>query len=154
MKFKIGDRVKFKSYSPYIDWIRHNGEIATLTRITNSGRWAGKWANGETFGSLNENNIILVRGSKPVARRTFRLLKETPEIKKGALFQEKCDDGTQDFTLLDTSFAKYAWQSGNSNTDYPRDAVTKQPKWFVEVFQVLPEYATKEELKKYEAKRA
>lgn len=85
-----------------------------------------------------------------MARRTFRLLKDSPELKKGALLQEKCDAGDQDYGSLHSGDQHFEDQT---STTYTRMTVEESPAWFVEVFPVLPEYATKEEIKKFKAKR-
>lgn len=86
-----------------------------------------------------------------MARRTFRLLKETYHLEKGALLQEGCDDGTQRYNAISGVKAIF---NGATVGNIPRPAIEKQPEWFVEVFQIVPEYATKEEIKKFKAKRA
>lgn len=85
-----------------------------------------------------------------MGRRTFRLLKEDIELEKGALVQEKCDDGNQEFIIL-SGKKKIC---GDDRTWYSRATVLKQPEFFVEVFPVIPEYATKEEIKQFKAKKA
>jgi hypothetical protein len=85
-------------------------------------------------------------------RRTFKLLKESPSLLKGALVQERCDDGTQPYDLLNpethskdpsfkVSFAK-------------RELVEEAPKFWVEVFPVQPQFMTREELDQFEAFKA
>ncbi|AZI61818.1 hypothetical protein RQN9TF_12530 [Rhodococcus qingshengii] len=84
-------------------------------------------------------------------RRTFKLTKELPELAKGALVQEKCDDGDQDYTVLDQSFIKYEDEHGRKTVTYPRKAVEDEPNYFVEVFAVEPAYMTQDELDQFEA---
>ncbi len=84
-----------------------------------------------------------------MARRTFRLLKPTYELKKGALLQEECDDGNQDYVAIDDD--SITWT--NHSVSVHRVIVEKSPDWFVEVFPIHPEYATKEEIKQLKAKR-
>nr|WP_218680377.1 hypothetical protein [Rhodococcus qingshengii] len=84
-------------------------------------------------------------------RRTFKLTKELPELTKGALVQEKCDDGTQDYIALDNSQIKYALEDGRKSLTYPRKAVEDEPNYFVEVFAVEPAYMTQDELDRFEA---
>ncbi|OCC19432.1 hypothetical protein AS590_25905 [Prescottella equi] len=84
-------------------------------------------------------------------RRTFKLTKELPELAKGALVQEKCDDGDQDYTVLDQSFIKYEDEHGRKTVTYPRKAVEDEPSYFVEVFAVEPAYMTQDELDRFEA---
>lgn len=91
----------------------------------------------------------LIGDIKPMGRRTFRLLKDTPDTKKGALFQERCDDGDQDYQILcefEESHVTAPFEDGGRGVTYGRDAVENRPKWFVEVYKVNPEYMTQEEL--------
>ncbi|ODR25805.1 hypothetical protein BHQ19_10260 [Mycolicibacterium porcinum] len=78
-------------------------------------------------------------------------MKGTAELKVGAVVQEKCDDGDQDYIVLDESFVKYTNEANSKRYTLPREAVEKEPKWFVEVFKVHPEYMTREELDAWEA---
>lgn len=83
-----------------------------------------------------------------MGRRTFRQLKETPDVKKGALWQEDCEDGTQPYSLITPEHDK----SDNGVISYhKRSLVEDQPKWFVEVFPIIPAYMTAEEKTAYEA---
>lgn len=99
-----------------------------------------------------ENNRRSVRMS---GRRTFKLIVNIPNVKKGALFQEKCDDGDQDYVLLDKSYQKHHYQNEDGGREMqPREAVEKEPKFFVEVFSVTNDYMTKEELAEWKAFQA
>ena len=89
-----------------------------------------------------------------MARRTFRLIKETSHYKPGALYQEECEDGTQNYVLINgEEFRKFPSAKGVGQTVSSREAVEKNSTWFVEVFRVIPEYATKEEIKKFKTKK-
>lgn len=70
-------------------------------------------------------------------------------LKKGALLQERCDDGTQPYDLLDSSQSSIKGSVGGRHSVVDRKLVEDQPEWFVEVFKVTPEYMTREELDKY-----
>ena len=62
MAYQAGDKVRFKDYSTFGDWRRHEGEVATLIfrdDFRDEYEWHGKWEDGDTFGSLTEDNIIL-----------------------------------------------------------------------------------------------
>ena len=72
----------------------------------------------------------------------YILLKDTPEVKAGAIFEEDCDDGTQGFSLLDKSIMLFNDQSGVS---YSRKTVIGQPSWFKKV-DVL--WLTEDQIKK------
>ena len=64
-------------------------------------------------------------------RRRFILLKDTFELKKGAILEEACDEGTQDFILLSKDKAKF--DTTNRNPEWYRELVINNPKWFEEV---------------------
>lgn len=79
-------------------------------------------------------------------RKTYILLKDTPELKKGAILQEQCDDGDQDFICLNESDHQ-KHKEDNVDTLYGRNTVMKQPEWFEEVMTVT---VTKKEKGKIE----
>lgn len=83
-----------------------------------------------------------------MSRATYRLKKETAEYKKDALFQEDCDDGDQDFTLLDESqdLVKYKYCDGALPTTIPRGAIVGEPTYFERVYLATETYLTKEEM--------
>jgi len=103
----------------------HNDDLQPLHTITNS------------------------KEKKPMGRRTFKQLKDTPKIRKGALWQEQCEDGTQPYEMITPEYDR----SENKQTlvEPTRSIVEEQPSWFVEVFKVEPEYMTREQLEAFEA---
>lgn len=152
-KFKIGDRVR---NTQEYDFAKKNmtGTIDSNSSVP----WViwDKSTYGDNIWSRDEYYLELIKEGKPMARRTFRLLKDSMEIKKGSLVQEACDDGNQEYRVVDIERA-YRFDDLREYFDRPsisltRKTVEKNPKWFVEVFQVLPEYATKEEIKVYKKK--
>lgn len=84
-----------------------------------------------------------------MARRTFRLKKDSPVYKKGSLYQEACDDGTQDYVLINREESAKFVLSSVGRVVSSRDSIENNPTWFEEVFQVLPEYATKTEIEQF-----
>lgn len=64
-------------------------------------------------------------------RKRYILLKDTPELKKGAIVEEACDDGTQHFVVISGEH----FDPGERIRDYwyPRSVVLDQPKWFEEI---------------------
>lgn len=63
-------------------------------------------------------------------RKRFVLLKDTAELKKGAILEEKSDDGTQPYIVIQGS--------ANAGEDatlyyYNRAIVETQPEWFEEI---------------------
>lgn len=96
--------------------------------------------------------LVTNKGDTPMARRTFKLLKELPDVRKGALFQERCDDGTQPYDLLTTDDYKGSnWDNKSRLGFSDRALLENQPAWFVEVFPVSPQYMTQPELDEYKA---
>ena len=66
-----------------------------------------------------------------MAKRKFRLLKESLTLAAGTIIEEKCEDGTQDFAVLGSD----KW--GKRNDGYiERSTVIKQPNFFEEIFTV------------------
>lgn len=86
-------------------------------------------------------------GEKPMARRTFRQLKETVDSKKGCVWQEACDDGDQEYAVITPELVK---GEDKDITYSDHSLVQDQPEWFVEVFQVEPQYMTTIELAQFE----
>lgn len=83
-------------------------------------------------------------------RRTFRQLKDSERCKAGAIWHEQCDDGNQDFRMVDLSNLTYNYQGYTTYLTAARDAVLKQPEWFEEVFTLESEalYFTSDEILK------
>jgi hypothetical protein len=97
---------------------------------------------------------LITEGGAPVARRTFKLIKDTPTLTKDAILQEACDDGTQEYVVLNHEAVKDLRPGVDirrAAAIYDRSLVEDQPKWFVEVFAVEPQYMTREELDQWEA---
>lgn len=155
-KFDVGTRVRgigeFEGRS--ID-----GLVGTVTEVINRRIVEVEWPHGfKEYGLRRRNWSVdieqlepITEGGDQVKRRTFKLTKELPELTKGALVQEKCDDGTQDYIALDNSQIKYALEDGRKSLTYPRKAVEDEPNYFVEVFAVEPAYMTQDELDQFEA---
>ncbi|UNQ40924.1 hypothetical protein MPC38_06650 [Prescottella equi] len=103
---------------------------------------------GHSQVSAGETQLVTEGGEMPHQRRTFKQLKDSVMVKKDALWQEACDDGTQEYILLDQAFNKDPRQTQRI---YDRSLVEGDPKNFVEVFKVSPDYMTREELDQFEA---
>ena len=146
-KFKRGDRVKIVSRTVSL----HYGmkDVGTVGYITLVDELSGEYEVSNNLGWYAEEDLELITEgqSKVKERRTFKLLKDTPTLKKGALYQEACDDGTQEYILISPEFYKGSDNPSGCITD--RSMVEKNPDWFVEVFKVTPEYMTREEIDKY-----
>lgn len=63
-------------------------------------------------------------------RKKYILLKDSPELRKGAIVEEKCDNGDQSYTIITPEYIKFKDQGG---TTYSRDTVMKSPEWFEEI---------------------
>lgn len=151
VKFKVGDRVRLRDYSEFTDYKRHAGEVARVISLTPS-RFDLKirWESGAESNVRSDNCELVTKGEevKPYQRKTFKQLKDSVTVKKGALWQEACDDGDQEYVLLDSAFNRDPRQTQRI---YDRALVEDDPKNFVEVFKVSPEYQTREELDLWEA---
>lgn len=62
-------------------------------------------------------------------RRQFRLLKDTFDWKCGAIVEEDCDDGTQNFTLK----TPVSTNPGSNKLQACRGVVIDNPEWFEEI---------------------
>lgn len=76
-------------------------------------------------------------------RKRYVLLKDTPELKAGAIVEEMCDDGDQPYRVISHEWDQQASQSG---VQYNRDVVMEQPEWFEEVHTIG--YLTKKQYDK------
>lgn len=150
-RFKVGDRVRLVKLNGGESLVAKVGAIATITRFRKD--YSGcnivlklpgffhPGQNNEYY--VNDSHIELVEERDFVGKRTFKLLKDLPNLKKGALFQEECEDGTQPYSLINNVDVRVSYSD--------RSVVEDQPDFFVEVFKVNPEYMTKEELEQFEA---
>lgn len=149
-KFKVGDRVTGTVRSQWayggeftvskVQWDDKEGYLYTLT---------GGRASLAKFGD-EELTLVKEGGDMPYQRRTFKQLKDTPSIRKGALWQQETDAEYAIYRLLDEEFKK-SEEAKSYKTIETRTAVEDQPNWFVEVFKVSPEYMTQEELDQFDA---
>ncbi|WP_154100358.1 hypothetical protein [Rhodococcus sp. YH3-3] len=160
-KFRKGDQVRMISKSIYGDLRSsnvHKRSVNGICWITEVGSEGPNTYTVHELQSGHGGDFFTEADLQPInygvtimKRRTFKLTKELPELTKGALVQEKCDDGDQDYTVLDQSFIKYEDEHGRKTVTYPRKAVEDEPNYFVEVFAVEPAYMTQDELDQFEA---
>lgn len=143
-------RLCFESkYRVYICQDRKNG-LGAPDKLGYKYSWV--WEAKE--GSEGVTEFKFVKTAPTPGRRTFRLLKEIPELKKGALLQEACDDGDQEYVLLDRSHLKFAEDYAvyfDGVPTFSRETVENQPKFFEEVFPVSPSFMNADQLKKHAA---
>lgn len=151
-KFKVGDRVRVLTKQFGCD--RQVGSEVTIYKISDGLFYVKEDSGFEHTGcgrTQSELGLTNSKGATIVSeRRTFKLLKNSPTLRKGALWQEQCDDGTQPYELITPEF-KISETNTRKSTQSDRSIIEEQPDWFVEVFKVHPEYMTKEELEKWEA---
>lgn len=154
-RFKTGDKVVAKIYANNC-WLGREENVEYL-RITDADSSVYSYEAYDKDDKLIANCSCYSDkdlepyqgGTVSNTRRTFKLLKETPSLTKGALFQEDCDDGTQPYSLITPEHRKSKTDQRRMNfTD--RSEVEDQPTWFVEVFQVEPQYMTASELEQFE----
>lgn len=92
--------------------------------------------------TVYEEEIVVKDFRKPMTRQRYILLKDTPELRKGAVLEEDCDDGDQGFTVVSQEWNQ---QQDQISVGYTRETVTNAPEWFTEL-TVL--YVTKQQLNK------
>lgn len=68
-----------------------------------------------------------------MSRLRYRLVKDSPELKKGAVVVESCDDGDQEFVLENKS-KKFRIFSDEDLPTYTRMTVMKNPLWFEPIY--------------------
>ena len=63
VKFKVGDKVRFKDYEDCSDWKEHRSEIATITDIDDDDEYpvSVKWNDG-TRSAVHHRNLVIARG--------------------------------------------------------------------------------------------
>lgn len=144
MEFKVGDRVR-RTRSTW--GMMRAGDTDIVEKIE-GGDSVSLRAHGMGHDVNNLTLVNAVKGGDKMGRETYRLLKDTPELKKGAIVQEMCDDGTQDFRSINDSDMKF---DGNTDyTIYDRKAVESQPEWFERVYPATETaWLNKEEIKKF-----
>lgn len=131
------------------------GQVVSLA--DDDGTPCPRYFNGVALSYFHNDNlqplhtITNSKENKPMGRRTFKLIKETPEYKVGTLFQEACDDGDQEYIVITRDLLKFEDANADNQPSYERVEVETQPQWFVEVFKVEPEYMTREQLDAYQA---
>lgn len=133
---------------------RYGVKKGTIVHITHRDQmpWFDGKAVGATYDAccIEDSALKKVNKETKVGRRTFKLVKDTADLKKGAIVQEACDDGDQEYKLLDrnTYFKFDDYETYFDGTpEFTRKSVEENPKYFVEVFPATEAYLTKEEVK-------
>ena len=72
-------------------------------------------------------------------KKKYVLLKDAPDLRKGAILEEDCEDGDQDYHCYDKKYI-VAWTKEWGNNEwgvlYGREVVEAQPDWFEEICYV------------------
>lgn len=72
-------------------------------------------------------------------KKKYVLLKDSPELKKGAILEEKCEDGDQDYSCRDKKYI-IGWDKHSEEDrlyiNHSRKVVEAQPEWFEEICHV------------------
>lgn len=127
MKFKVGDRIRSK----YFTTIGREGLI--IEKSDTHYCWVIKFDDEKSIerAAYHEDYLELLSPKEGGSmRKRYILLKESPEFEKGAVFEEQCDDGTQDFDCITPDKRK---EDVRSSAYYDREVVIDQPDWFQEV---------------------
>lgn len=85
---------------------------------------------------------------EPMPKRTFMLRKDTPSMLKGALLQDN-GNSTSPYVMINSQ--THSKDPSFTISFAKRELIEEAPAWFVEVFQVEPQYMTQTELDQYEA---
>jgi len=149
-KFRIGDRVKvIKSESSpgrkHMGTQEYVGMTGAITVNDGSGAHSIKIEGVESWWAEWELQLIGKGAKKVMGKRTFKQLKDNQAIRKGAIWQEECEDGTQPYALITPELCKF--ESDDREYSQPcREIIEQNPTWFVEVFPASEAFLTKEEL--------
>lgn len=151
-KYKVGDRVKIISStrSAGTSTRQRIGRSFEILEVDNSGFRIDSDCSWQWWYADSDAQLINNEGGAPMARKTYKLLKDTPLAAKGALYQEACDDGTQEYVLINKE-THYKDDQSKRPAIVDRSLVEDAPSWFVEVFPVTPPYLTQAELDQWEA---
>lgn len=157
-KFKVGDRVRFIRGSTFPSNCPKGGMGTVKTVTVNGTVYVDSDSSDYDIGWMFFSNeaerdleLVTTKQGEKVMRKTYKLLKDMPGYKKGTLFQEQCDDGTQPYSPM----SEYEGQTSTTKLEFrDRSKVEDNPKWFVEVFQVEPGFMTREELDEFEKFKA
>lgn len=93
--------------------------------------------------------------TQDLQRATYRLKRSTPTMYAGAILQERCDDGTQPYDLLDHSFLKGNEAAAHTKFGISdRSLVEHAPTWFERVYPANPAWMNQAEVDAYKAFQA
>jgi hypothetical protein len=83
-------------------------------------------------------------------RKIYILLKDSPELKRGAILKEKCDNGDQDFECI--NIKTHRKFKDEESISHSRNVVMKNPEWFQELKTVCLSENEIKKLKKLKIK--
>lgn len=160
ISFKIGDRVTATSeYEGNTEIIGIPGMIVKnfhddnhLSTVKFNKNINGHGRDNREWNIPSEKLKLLNEGEYKMARATYKLLVELPAVSKGAIYQENCDDGTQDFHLLDSKYIKFDDENESRNAEeyeVPREAVETQPQFFERVYSATETWLTRDQLEQF-----
>jgi len=150
MKYKVGDILKPKKGHERVcgNYLLHDGGHIKITGTTISGCYRYSIYSDSICVSLcnscfKDGNLELISpeitNSKPSMKKRYILLKDTPVVKKGAIYEEMSDDDY--FKLITPEFEKSTKKLGD-DAQY-RESIVNNPEWYEEV---VPACFTKEQL--------
>lgn len=133
MRFKVGDRVIFLGEREGVvvkgDYYnRELGKDAVDVRRDDNLQGAG--VNNSYMFCATDLKLI-TNSNTNTMRKRYQLLKDSYDMKKGAIYEEECEDGTQPFRLITKEFYKFS--PGSTNIISDRAVVENNPEWFREV---------------------
>lgn len=152
-KFKVGDRIRFIK-----DDFAHKAKVGEETIIKSVLGEKVSFENGgfcyldkgPVFHSSQHFELVTNKRGRKMSepkKHLYRLKKDTLGTRKGAIVIEDCDDGTQDFHLLE-EFESYMKDTRYDGVFF-RTEVVDNPEWFEEVtVEYVPVGPTKRTYKK------
>lgn len=156
MSYKKGQRYRLDDDIGCAD--ARKGDVVIITQDSDVPRFkverTGNYCCYHSEGFGRYAVLLTETGDQPVQKRTFKLLKETEWLSKGALFQEETPGSTSSaYKLVTLESFRFEDASGirTAGCLRSRESVEDNPKWFVEVFQVEPQYMTQSELDQFES---
>lgn len=145
MSFKVGDRVTIKDHE--YGYCSKNINVCTYF-IDEMKKYVGKQAkitdvsggiSGQSEMRLDIDSeefcwsecMFVSSSNQSTMRKRYRLLKDTPAVKKGAIYEEECEDGTQPFRCITPEYVKFkGYEDHRFST---REVIENNPEWFERV---------------------
>ena len=129
MSYPPHNRVKLKIDGRHVDAF-----IECIEYLNNDGytRWDIKaYTSPEYF--------YITKGEQLMNRQAYRLLKDCPGIRAGAIVREQCEDCDQDYEVVGT-------EHDREHKTFARGVVEESPNWFERVYALAPDvYVSRKE---------